>query len=405
MRDGIRVSRLMLIQNASDSISPPSPPSMRTRISHHRWRFPNTSAAVAACPEIRSGGSGRRWCGAPPRPGAFCRSPGRDRVPASPAQVGAGLRTPQGRERTPVPACKVADSELRRDAGVQVCEVAENASGLDPAAVGGESLSCTRRADRSQLLQVSQYRTRTGLTPASDDMPTTKDHLHRGHLRSAGRAKAASAKHTGLPAGARRSVSTSRWWARCSKSGVSRHSPSPSLTCAIRSPPRRVASQPITRDQPLRPPRSTFDPWTKSFRDHRDGRKRMTENAALVVGVDGSEGSRAALSWSAQEAHRRQLPLRIVAAAGLDAVMPATASESFWRHLSAHQESWANDVVNDAADLARQTAPVEPQTAVYLKETAVIALQGRPSRRVCSSSARADGALRLRRGLGRPQSC
>lgn len=101
----------------------------------------------------------------------------------------------------------------------------------------------------------------------------------------------------------------------------------------------------------------------------------MTENAALVVGVDGSEGSRAALIWSAQEAHRRQLPLRIVAAAGLDAVMPATASE-LWGHLWAHQESWANDVVNEAADLARQTAPVEPQTAVYLKESAAIALQG-----------------------------
>ena len=101
----------------------------------------------------------------------------------------------------------------------------------------------------------------------------------------------------------------------------------------------------------------------------------MTENAALVVGVDGSEGSRAALIWSAQEAHRRQLPMRIVAAAGLDAVMPATASE-LWGHLWAHQESWANDVVNEAADLARQTAPVEPQTAAYLKETAVVALQG-----------------------------
>ena len=102
----------------------------------------------------------------------------------------------------------------------------------------------------------------------------------------------------------------------------------------------------------------------------------MTENAAVVVGVDGSEGSRAALRWSALEAHRRQLPLRIVAAGGLDAVMPTTASESFWRHLSGYQESWANDAVNDAADLARQTAPVEPQTAVYLKETAVMALQG-----------------------------
>jgi nucleotide-binding universal stress UspA family protein len=101
----------------------------------------------------------------------------------------------------------------------------------------------------------------------------------------------------------------------------------------------------------------------------------MTENAALVVGVDGSEGSRAALIWSALEAHRRQLPLRIVAAAGLDAVMPATGSE-LWGHLWAYQESWANDVVNEAADLARQTAPVEPQTAVYLKESAAIALQG-----------------------------
>jgi nucleotide-binding universal stress UspA family protein len=102
----------------------------------------------------------------------------------------------------------------------------------------------------------------------------------------------------------------------------------------------------------------------------------MAEIAAVVVGVDGSEGSRAAVRWSAQEAHRRQLPLRIVAAAGLDAVMPAHASESFWRHLSSYQESWANDLANDAADLARQiTASVEPQTAVYLREPAVIALQ------------------------------
>jgi nucleotide-binding universal stress UspA family protein len=102
----------------------------------------------------------------------------------------------------------------------------------------------------------------------------------------------------------------------------------------------------------------------------------MTENAAVVVGVDGSEGSRAAVRWSAQEAHRRQLPLRIVTAAGLDAVMPRTASESFWGHLSDYQQSWGDDVVSDAAELARQAAPVEPQTAVYLRETAVIALQG-----------------------------
>jgi hypothetical protein len=36
MRDGIKVSGLTLIQNASDSIRPPLRPSMRTRFSHHR---------------------------------------------------------------------------------------------------------------------------------------------------------------------------------------------------------------------------------------------------------------------------------------------------------------------------------------------------------------------------------
>jgi hypothetical protein len=40
MRDGIRVARLMLIQNASDSINPPLRPSIRTRISHHRLEVP-----------------------------------------------------------------------------------------------------------------------------------------------------------------------------------------------------------------------------------------------------------------------------------------------------------------------------------------------------------------------------
>ena len=102
----------------------------------------------------------------------------------------------------------------------------------------------------------------------------------------------------------------------------------------------------------------------------------MTANAAVVVGVDGSEGSRAALRWSALEAHRRQLPLRIVAAGGLDALIPETASASVSSNLSDYLESWAENVVNDAANLARQIAPVEPQTAVYLTETAVMALQG-----------------------------
>ena len=222
----------MLIQNASDSIRPPLPPSMRTRVSHHRVEVPEHQRRSRACPEIRGAGSGRPWCGARPTVGAIRQSPGRDRVPASPAQVGAGLRTPQGRERTPVPACKVADSELRRDAGVQVCEVAEDHSGLDPAAVGGESLSCTRRADRSQLLQVSQYRTRTGLTPASDD------HALRPkitYMRSPPICWSRGKRHRRSTPGCRRAPAglyQLQDGGQVLEKRISRHSPSPSLTCA-----------------------------------------------------------------------------------------------------------------------------------------------------------------------------
>jgi nucleotide-binding universal stress UspA family protein len=102
----------------------------------------------------------------------------------------------------------------------------------------------------------------------------------------------------------------------------------------------------------------------------------MTDSLPIVVGVDGSEGSQAAVRWAAQEAHRRGLALRIVAAAGLDAMLPAATSELFWSDVTAYQESWANDVVNEAADLARRLgAPVGLQTAVYLREPAVLALR------------------------------
>jgi nucleotide-binding universal stress UspA family protein len=101
----------------------------------------------------------------------------------------------------------------------------------------------------------------------------------------------------------------------------------------------------------------------------------MAENGAIVVGTDGSEGSRAAVRWAAQEAHKRALALRIVAAGGLDALMPSAATESFWGYLTDYRESWAGDIANEAADLARQIAPVQPQTAVYVRDSAVAALQ------------------------------
>jgi nucleotide-binding universal stress UspA family protein len=68
----------------------------------------------------------------------------------------------------------------------------------------------------------------------------------------------------------------------------------------------------------------------------------MTDSLPIVVGVDGSEGSRAAVRWAAQEADRRRLALRVVFAVGLDAMLPAATSEVFWGQVTAYQESRAN---------------------------------------------------------------
>ena len=127
----------------------------------------------------------------------------------------------------------------------------------------------------------------------------------------------------------------------------------------------------------------------------------MTESLPIVVGVDGLQGSRAAVRWAAQEAQRRRLALRVVMAVGLDAMLSAASSEFFWSHVTAYQESRANDVVNEAADLARQvSAPVELQTAVHLREPAVLALrrEGETAELLVLGSRGADGAVGSRLG-------
>ena len=44
---------------------------------------------------------------------------------------------------------------------------------------------------------------------------------------------------------------------------------------------------------------------------------------AVVVGVDGSEGSNAALAWAVDEASRRRLPLHLVHATNIDYLVAA----------------------------------------------------------------------------------
>ncbi len=127
----------------------------------------------------------------------------------------------------------------------------------------------------------------------------------------------------------------------------------------------------------------------------------MTETVPIVVGVDGSQGSRAAVRWAAQEAQRRGLALRVVMAVGLDAMLTAASSELFWSQVTAYQESRANDAVNEAADLARQvSAPVELQTAVHLSEPAVRALrrEGETAELLVLGSRGGDGTVGSRLG-------
>lgn len=100
----------------------------------------------------------------------------------------------------------------------------------------------------------------------------------------------------------------------------------------------------------------------------------MVPGRAVVVGVDGSEGSHAAVRWAAPEAVRRGLPLRLVHAA-VPTHLPTM--RSFAATATADWRDAARKVAGDGVDTARRAEPtlaVEP--SVYLNQSPAQALTG-----------------------------
>ena len=100
----------------------------------------------------------------------------------------------------------------------------------------------------------------------------------------------------------------------------------------------------------------------------------MIDGRPVVVGVDGSNGSDAAVQWAAREASRRDLPLRVVHAARPTHLptMRSTAVAATVDWMDA-----AEEVAAAAAHAARQSYPALPVEAeVYLNETPARALTG-----------------------------
>ncbi|WP_040685090.1 universal stress protein [Nocardiopsis halotolerans] len=89
-------------------------------------------------------------------------------------------------------------------------------------------------------------------------------------------------------------------------------------------------------------------------------------SARVVVGVDGSDHSRAALEWAAAEAVRRRVPLRIVHALGMPLIVSANAG---YARFDPTEEisGQADEVLTSAAEHARRVQPsvvVETETAM-----------------------------------------
>lgn len=92
----------------------------------------------------------------------------------------------------------------------------------------------------------------------------------------------------------------------------------------------------------------------------------------LVVGVDGSESSLAAVDWAVDEAARRGLPLRLVHASLWERYEAAVPQEDSPEHAS--EQSMAEHVVASAAERARRRNPDVKATTDILPEEAADAL-------------------------------
>jgi nucleotide-binding universal stress UspA family protein len=98
----------------------------------------------------------------------------------------------------------------------------------------------------------------------------------------------------------------------------------------------------------------------------------MTEGRPIVVGVDGSSGSEAAVGWAAREASLRGLPLRVVHAT-LPRHLPAMRSMAV--ETTTNGMDHAREIATAGAMAARRSDPtLSVDVQVYLNETPAQAL-------------------------------
>ncbi|MFI9645858.1 universal stress protein [Streptomyces sp. NPDC052040] len=112
----------------------------------------------------------------------------------------------------------------------------------------------------------------------------------------------------------------------------------------------------------------------------------------LVVGVDGSEPSLAAVDWAVDEAHRHGLPLRLVYASLWERYEGGSPSDDP-EHRA--EEARVGDVAESAAERARRRRPAVRVTTDVLPEDAVSALlhEGQSAATLITGS-RGRGGLR-----------
>ncbi|XKK41650.1 universal stress protein [Nocardiopsis sp. ARC36] len=95
--------------------------------------------------------------------------------------------------------------------------------------------------------------------------------------------------------------------------------------------------------------------------------------ARVVVGIDGSDGSRAALEWAAAEAARRDAPLRIVHALGMPLIVSAHGGAARFEP-TPEIHGQATGVLGEAEAHVRELRPTVATEAVTAMEEAPLAV-------------------------------
>ncbi|UVO13056.1 universal stress protein [Mycobacterium sp. SVM_VP21] len=95
-----------------------------------------------------------------------------------------------------------------------------------------------------------------------------------------------------------------------------------------------------------------------------------TASAGIVVGVDGSSASRAAVRWGAQEADRRALPLTLVHAASTQLSPLMARRIVFGQHELPHRrvQRIVDDAVDVASDSGRGAVPAQLKAKVVFTD-------------------------------------